>query len=91
MGGQNIRLRVFAVLVSLALAAPAMAQGTTPVSTSAALSRIHIGNFGKETSVIVDYPFITGRSTPDSYLTGEKLVEVLENGLRQWGFHAVSD
>jgi putative intracellular protease/amidase len=46
------------------------------------------GNFGKETSVIVDYPFITGRSTPDSYLTGEKTVEVLERGLRQWGFKA---
>ncbi|GAA2739008.1 type 1 glutamine amidotransferase domain-containing protein [Kitasatospora cinereorecta] len=46
------------------------------------------GNFGKETSVIVDYPFITGRSTPDSYLTGQKLVEVLEHGLRQWGFKA---
>jgi putative intracellular protease/amidase len=46
------------------------------------------GNFGKETSVIVDYPFITGRSTPDSYLTGEKIVEVLESGLRTWGFHA---
>jgi putative intracellular protease/amidase len=44
------------------------------------------GNFGKPTSVIVDYPFITGRSTPDSYLTGQKMVEVLEDGLRQWGF-----
>lgn len=44
------------------------------------------GNVGHETSVIVDYPFITGRSTPDSYLTGEKLVEVLDNGLRRWGF-----
>jgi hypothetical protein len=38
--------------------------------------------------VIVDYPFITGRSTPDSYLTGQKVVEVLEDGLRRWGFHA---
>lgn len=46
------------------------------------------GNFGKETSVIVDYPFITGRSTPDSYLTGQKVVEVLEHGLRTWGFTA---
>jgi putative intracellular protease/amidase len=46
------------------------------------------GNYGKETSVIVDYPFITGRSTPDSYLTGQKVVEVLEDGLRRWGFHA---
>lgn len=46
----------------------------------------YIGNFGKETSVIVDYPFITGRSTPDSRLTGEKLIEVIECGLRRWGF-----
>ncbi|MCZ0988345.1 MULTISPECIES: type 1 glutamine amidotransferase domain-containing protein [Streptomyces] len=46
----------------------------------------YIGNFGKETSVIVDYPFITGRSTPDSYLTGEKIVEVLEDGLRRYGW-----
>jgi putative intracellular protease/amidase len=44
------------------------------------------GNFGKETSVIVDHPFITGRSTPDSYLTGQKIVEVLEQGLRRWGW-----
>jgi putative intracellular protease/amidase len=47
----------------------------------------YIGNYGHETSVIVDYPFVTGRSTPDSYLTGQKMVEVLENGLRHWGFH----
>jgi putative intracellular protease/amidase len=46
----------------------------------------YIGNFGKETSVIVDYPFITGRSTPDSYLTGEKMVEVIETGLKRWGW-----
>jgi putative intracellular protease/amidase len=45
------------------------------------------GNYGHETSVIVDYPFVTGRSTPDSYLTGQKMVEVLETGLKQWGFH----
>jgi putative intracellular protease/amidase len=44
------------------------------------------GNVGHETSVIVDYPFITGRSTPDSYLTGQKMVEVLENGLKRWGW-----
>jgi putative intracellular protease/amidase len=44
------------------------------------------GNVGKETSVIVDYPFITGRSTPDSYLTGQKMVEVLENDLKRWGW-----
>jgi putative intracellular protease/amidase len=44
------------------------------------------GNVGKELSVIVDYPFITGRSTGDSYGTGQKLVEVLDKGLRQYGF-----
>lgn len=44
------------------------------------------GNVGKETSVIVDYPFITGRSTPDSYLTGQKVVETLEHGLRRYGW-----
>jgi putative intracellular protease/amidase len=44
------------------------------------------GNVGKEISVIVDYPFITGRSTPDSYATGQKLVEVLEKGLRRYGW-----
>jgi putative intracellular protease/amidase len=43
-------------------------------------------NVGKETSVIVDYPFVTGRSTPDSFLSGQKLVEVLENGLRRYGW-----
>lgn len=46
----------------------------------------YIGNFGKETSCIVDFPFITGRSTPDSYLTGQKMVEVLEQGLKRWGW-----
>lgn len=46
----------------------------------------YIGNFGKETSVVVDYPFITGRSTPDSYLTGQKMVEVLDKGLRRYGW-----
>jgi putative intracellular protease/amidase len=44
------------------------------------------GNFGHETSVIVDYPFVTGRSTPDSFLAGAKLVEVLESSLRRWGW-----
>ncbi len=44
------------------------------------------GNLGHEISVIVDYPFITGRSTSDSYATGQKLVEVLENGLRRYGW-----
>lgn len=48
----------------------------------------YIGNFGHDTSVIVDYPFITGRSTPDSQLTGQKVIEVLdgEPPLRRWGW-----
>lgn len=48
----------------------------------------YIGNFGKETSVIVDYPFITGRSTPDSQLTGQKMIEALDGNppLRRWGW-----
>jgi putative intracellular protease/amidase len=44
------------------------------------------GNVGKEVSVIVDFPFITARSTPDSFPAGEKLVEVLETGLRRFGW-----
>lgn len=47
--------------------------------------RFH-GNVGRETSVIVDYPFITARSTPDSFPAGERLVQVLEAGLRRSGW-----
>lgn len=46
----------------------------------------YIGNVGRETSVIVDYPFITGRSTPDSTLTGQMVVAALERGLRRFGW-----
>ncbi|XXZ56207.1 hypothetical protein WME74_41850 [Sorangium sp. So ce341] len=45
-------------------------------------------NIGNPTSVIVDYPFITSRSTPDSYLCGELVVAVLEKGLRKYGWVA---
>jgi len=44
------------------------------------------GNVGRVTSVLVDYPILTSRSTPDSYLCGEKMVEVLENGLTRYGW-----
>lgn len=48
--------------------------------------RFH-GNVGKEVSVIVDYPFITGRSTGDSYATGEQLKKVLEDSnYRRYGW-----
>ena len=38
------------------------------------------------TSVIVDYPFITSRSVASSSLCGEKLVEVLNEDLRRFGW-----
>ncbi len=44
------------------------------------------GNFGHEISVIVDYPFITGRSTHDSYTTGQQIVAVLEEGVVRYGW-----
>jgi putative intracellular protease/amidase len=45
-----------------------------------------IGNVGHETSVLVDYPFITSRSTASSRECGRLLVEVLENGLKRYGW-----
>ncbi len=45
-----------------------------------------IGNVGKRYSVIVDYPIITARTTGDSELCGQKIVEVLEHGLRRYGW-----
>ncbi len=44
------------------------------------------GNFGKATSVIVDYPFITARSLQCSHEFGERYVDVLERGLRRSGW-----
>jgi putative intracellular protease/amidase len=44
------------------------------------------GNVGHETSAIVDYPFITARSTSDSYLCGRLLVDVLDHGMRVYGW-----
>ncbi len=44
------------------------------------------GNFGKETSVIVDYPFITARSLQCSFEFGEQFVNVLDNGLTRYGW-----
>lgn len=46
----------------------------------------YISNVGNRTSVIVDYPFITSRSTASSVLCGEKLVEALEKGLKRFGW-----
>ncbi|MBU0621444.1 MAG: type 1 glutamine amidotransferase domain-containing protein [Gammaproteobacteria bacterium] len=44
------------------------------------------GNFGKRTSVIVDFPFITARSLQCSHEFGEKILEVLDEGLRRYGW-----
>lgn len=44
------------------------------------------GNFGKETSVIVDYPFITARSLQGAHEFGEQFVNVLDNSLERYGW-----
>ena len=44
------------------------------------------GNFGKRTSVIVDYPFITARSLQCSHEFGDRFVDVLKHGLRRSGW-----
>ncbi len=44
------------------------------------------GNFGKPTSVVVDYPFITARSLQCSHEFGEQFVNVLDHGLRRYGW-----
>ena len=44
------------------------------------------GNFGKETSVIVDYPFISARSLQCAHEFGDQIVNVLDNGLRRYGW-----
>ena len=45
-----------------------------------------IGRVGHVTSVIVDYPFITSRSTASSAECGERLIEVLEKGLKRYNW-----
>jgi putative intracellular protease/amidase len=47
--------------------------------------RFH-GGFGKRTSVIVDYPFITARSLQCSREFGAQLVNVLDHGLTRYGW-----
>jgi putative intracellular protease/amidase len=44
------------------------------------------GNFGKQTSVIVDYPFITARSLQCAHEFGEQFVNMLEKGLKRYGW-----
>jgi putative intracellular protease/amidase len=44
------------------------------------------GGVGHTLSTILDYPFLTGRSTQDSHLVGELIVQTLEKGLRRYGW-----
>lgn len=44
------------------------------------------GNFGKFTSVIVDWPFVTARSLQGAYEFGDRFVDMLTNGLRRSGW-----
>lgn len=44
------------------------------------------GNVGNRTSVILDYPFLTSRSTASSRKCGEVMVECLKNGITRYGF-----
>jgi putative intracellular protease/amidase len=44
------------------------------------------GNFGKETSVIVDIPFITARSLQCAHEFGEQFVNMLDHGLTRYGW-----
>lgn len=44
------------------------------------------GNFGKRTSVIVDYPFITARSLQCSHEFGDRMVDVLAGTLTRSGW-----
>jgi len=44
------------------------------------------GGVGHTLSTILDYPFLTGRSTQDSQLVGELIIQVLEKGLRRYGW-----
>lgn len=44
------------------------------------------GGVGHTLSTILDYPFLTGRSTQDSHLVGELIRKVLEEGLRRYGW-----
>jgi putative intracellular protease/amidase len=44
------------------------------------------GNFGKETSVILDYPFLTARSLQCAYEFGDVFVQMLNKGLKRYGW-----
>jgi len=56
------------------------------LSDAVGLEGQYHGNFGKRTSVIVDYPFITARSLQCSHEFGDRFVDVLDHGLTRSGW-----
>ena len=44
------------------------------------------GGVGYTMSTILDYPFLTGRSTQDSKLVGELIIKALEENLKRYGW-----
>ncbi|PYE54807.1 type 1 glutamine amidotransferase domain-containing protein [Deinococcus yavapaiensis] len=44
------------------------------------------GGVGRTRSTVLDFPYLTGRSTQDSKLVGELAVQVLEQGLQRYGW-----
>lgn len=44
------------------------------------------GNFGRRTSVVVDWPFVTARSLQCSFEFGEQLINMLQHNLRRYGW-----
>lgn len=44
------------------------------------------GNFGKETSVVLDYPFLTARSLQCAFEFGDQFVAMLDQGAKRYGW-----
>lgn len=44
------------------------------------------GGVGQPTSTILDYPFLTGRSTQDSTLVGQLMDRAIQKGLKRYGW-----
>jgi hypothetical protein len=44
------------------------------------------GGVGRTRYSIPNYPFVTGRTTQDSQLLGELMIQVLEKSMRRYGW-----
>ena len=65
--------------------AAAVHPGVHPLDAVGPTGAYH-GNFGKRTSVIVDYPFITARSLQCAHEFGDRFVDVMTKGLTRSGW-----